>query len=241
MQLHNVYQSLRGYINFLLSAMLIDFFEADPKIISIYRVSDMIVPYKMYVWSVWVYPEMIRDVLLQIKRKKKGFQKSQWTYKRKKTLFPDDFKKRSAKLLNSWEFLRILRIEFESENWIQIQESDSNSKNRTQILRIGPEFGESDSDFWVGVPGAAPEGPKIGLFFKNFQILKENLKNGAQGGAPWRNQVSNDWLMFVVAWNPFQKKDGAKILIFYDFRNFLYFTAKLPPIDARGPQVSAID
>ena len=50
----------------------------------------------------------------------------------------------------------------------------------------------------VGAPGAAPEGPKVCHFFKNFKILKKNVKNWAQGGAPWRNRVSNDELMFVV-------------------------------------------
>ena len=33
--------------------------------------------------------------------------------------------------------------------------------------------------------------------------------------------------------DPFPKKDGAKILIFYDFRNISDFTPKWPPIDAR--------
>ena len=39
---------------------------------------------------------------------------------------------------------------------------------------------------------------------------------------------------------PFEKKDGAKILIFYDFRNFSEFEPKWPPIDARGPKIGAI-
>ena len=93
----------------------------------------------------------------------------------------------------------------------------------------------------VGAPGAAPEGPKVGLFFKNFQILKKNVKNWAQGGAPWCNRVSNDKVMFVVTRRPFSKKTGAKILIFDDFRNFSDFTPKWPPIDARGPKVGVID
>ena len=47
-------------------------------------------------------------------------------------------------------------------------------------------------------------------------------------GRPWRG-------------DPFEKKDGAKILIFYDFRIFSDFTPIWPPIDASGLQVGAID
>ena len=34
----------------------------------------------------------------------------------------------------------------------------------------------------VGAPGAAQEGPKVGPFFKNFQILGKNVKNERRAG-----------------------------------------------------------
>ena len=55
----------------------------------------------------------------------------------------------------------------------------------------------------LGAPGAAPEGSKVRLFFKNFQILKKKIKNWAQGGAPWRKRGLKNEIMFVVARGPF--------------------------------------
>ena len=36
----------------------------------------------------------------------------------------------------------------------------------------------------LGAQGAAPEGPKFGLFFKNFQILKKKINNLGAGRGP---------------------------------------------------------
>ena len=55
----------------------------------------------------------------------------------------------------------------------------------------------------LGAPGAAPEGPKFGLFFKNFQILKKKSIIWAQGGGPWRKRVLKVELLFVVVRRPF--------------------------------------
>jgi len=41
--------------------------------------------------------------------------------------------------------------------------------------------------------------------------------------------------MLSFAHRPNLKNDGAKILIFYDFRNFLIITLKWMPIGAKGP------
>ena len=47
--------------------------------------------------------------------------------------------------------------------------------------------------------------------------LKKIVKNGAQGGAPWRNRVSNDKLMFFVAWEPFKKEGWRQNIDFLRF------------------------
>ena len=60
----------------------------------------------------------------------------------------------------------------------------------------------------------------------------------APGGA-------NMFLLVNWCWarhgDPFEKKDGAKILIFYDFRFLRQNGPRLPPNDAQGPKLLRID
>ena len=88
----------------------------------------------------------------------------------------------------------------------------------------------------VGAPGAAPEGPKMGQFFKNFQNWK---KMGRREGPLGANGFFYMKGCLSVPVGPILKKNGAKILIFYDFAIFLIFDPKWPQIDARGSQVGA--
>ena len=85
--------------------------------------------------------------------------------------------------------------------------------------------------------GRRQRAPKIDYFQKFSNFLKKRPKMGrrrAPGGAN----------MFVVynlgrAWrgDPFEKKDGAKILIFHDFRFLRQNGPRSPPNDARDPNL----
>jgi len=62
---------------------------------------------------------------------------------------------------------------------------------------------------------------------------------GHRAGPLGANGFFCTYLGYPLPIGPIEKKNGAKILIFYDFTIFLIFTLKWPPNGAKRPQVGA--
>ena len=88
--------------------------------------------------------------------------------------------------------------------------------------------------------------PKIGLtlFSKNFKFWKKNVKNEAQGGAPWRNRVSNDKLMTSAKLTskgsgilPPHKKCGAPAFLALKTKTLFWQHLRQKNVSGPGPQI----
>ena len=83
--------------------------------------------------------------------------------------------------------------------------------------------------------------PKIDIFQNFSKFLKKWPKMGrrrAPGGA--NMFLVSNWVR-AQRGDPFEKKDGAKILIFHDFRFLRQNGPRSPQNDARGPNLVEID
>ena len=89
--------------------------------------------------------------------------------------------------------------------------------------------------------GRRQGGPKI----DNFQDFSNFLKKWPKMGRRRAPGGANMFLVTNLGWarhgDPFEKKDGAKILIFHDFRFLRQNGPKSPQNDARGPNLVGID